>query len=425
MPNAFTKAEWNAYYSRKRIVQQWMQLHLLGTIDCAKILEVGPALGLVTSLLVNVGYEVHTLDRVPRAFDYPDVPHLEKDICELRGEEIAGYDAIFCCETLEHIDWRQVGTVLSTFRASGAEVSDRFGPLYGVPAIARPVSEPDHVPPIFLDEEIVVAEEILRPSRRAAISGKSATGITRCASGRGRLESSGWSIVKRDFTEHCRSVFHVLKASERPVVCSGVQQRQKPRRGGDVGGERRGGGGLLGILAPGLDLKAFVELRGGEGLGRIETALDQRQRDDQRAAGARSPRVTPSARNRRARRPRRQRRAGSRPAGRRDDPGGDLERRVVAQHRPVDQRLPHRLLARRQRRRMRRAIADEIGRGVVGHLPHDRLALRRHPVDRGAGQTGQRHRPPGGSRPPEPPTRRRSPPPAPRSARSARALPGS
>ena len=107
--NFFSRQDWNAYYSRKRIVQQWMQLHLLGTIDCQKVLEVGPALGLVTSLLVNVGYDVHTLDRLPRAFAYPDVPHLERDICDLRSDEIAGYDAILCCETLEHIDWHASG----------------------------------------------------------------------------------------------------------------------------------------------------------------------------------------------------------------------------------------------------------------------------------------------------------------------------
>jgi hypothetical protein len=28
-----------------------------------------------------------------------------------------------------------------------------------------------------------------------------------------RLKDSGWSIVKREFTEHCRSVFHLLRAN--------------------------------------------------------------------------------------------------------------------------------------------------------------------------------------------------------------------
>src|SRR5260370_37319748 len=66
--NPFTKQDWLDYYSRKRIVHQWTQVHLLGTVDCEKILEVGPALGLVSSMLVNIGYEVHTLDVGPRAF---------------------------------------------------------------------------------------------------------------------------------------------------------------------------------------------------------------------------------------------------------------------------------------------------------------------------------------------------------------------
>jgi hypothetical protein len=38
---------------------------------------------------------------------------------------------------------------------------------------------------------------------------------------------------------------------------------------------------LFAMLAPCLDLKTFVELCGGEGGGRIETPLEQRQGDDQ------------------------------------------------------------------------------------------------------------------------------------------------
>ena len=92
--------------------------------------------------------------------------------------------------------------------------------------------------------------------------------------------------------------------------------------------------------------------------------------------------------------------ADSPAAGRyRDDPRGDLERSVVAQRRPIDQRLPHRLLADRQLRRMYRPVADQIGPGVIGDLLHDCFALRRHPIDRGAGQSGQRHSTPDESRP--------------------------
>ena len=28
-----------------------------------------------------------------------------------------------------------------------------------------------------------------------------------------RLRDSGWTIVRREFTEHCRSVFHLLQAA--------------------------------------------------------------------------------------------------------------------------------------------------------------------------------------------------------------------
>jgi hypothetical protein len=209
--NLFSREDWNAYYSRKRIVQQWMQLHLLGTIDCQKVLEVGPALGLVTSLLVNVGYDVHTLDRVPRAFAYPDVPHLEKDICDLRREEIAGYDAILCCETLEHIDWQRVGRVLSTFRASGAKYL-----IVSVPYMAFQVSLDLYFNRTTFRQYFSMKKLVWR--KRFAVEppgGHQWEVGYRNYSLRvweDRLDSCGWSIVTRDFTEHCRSVFHLLEA---------------------------------------------------------------------------------------------------------------------------------------------------------------------------------------------------------------------
>jgi hypothetical protein len=209
--NSFSRQEWSAYYSRKRIVQQWMQLHLLGTIDCQKVLEVGPALGLVTSLLVNVGYAVHTLDRAPRAFGYPDVPHLERDICELRSDEIAGYDAILCCETLEHIDWQRVGPVLSTFRASGARYL-----IVSVPYMAFQVSLDVYLNRTTFRQYFSMKKLLCR--KRFAVEppgGHQWEVGYRNYSLRvweDRLDSCGWSIVTRDFTEHCRSVFHLLEA---------------------------------------------------------------------------------------------------------------------------------------------------------------------------------------------------------------------
>ncbi len=208
---AFTKRDWLDYYSRKRILHQWTQLHLLGTIDCQKVLEIGPALGLVTSMLVNSGYQVHTLDNVPQAFDYPNVPHYEKDICELQADEITGYDVIVCCETLEHIAWERVGSVLSTFRASGAKYL-----LVSVPYMAFQVFVELYLNTktfrnYFSMKKLLWRKELMPepPGGHQWEIGYKGYSLPVWEN---RLNASGWSIVTRDFTEHCRSVFHLLTA---------------------------------------------------------------------------------------------------------------------------------------------------------------------------------------------------------------------
>jgi hypothetical protein len=210
--NTLSKQDWLAYYSRKRIIQQWTQVHLLSTIDCQKVLEVGPALGLVTSFLVNIGYDVHTLDKVSRVFAYPDVPHREKDICNLRGDEIAGYDAILCCETLEHIAWERVGSVLSAFRDSGAKYL-----IVSVPYMAFQVFVEFYLNSKTFRQHFSMKKLLWRkdfiaepPGGHQWEVGYKGYPLRQWES---RLEDSGWSIVTRDFTEHCRSVFHVLRAS--------------------------------------------------------------------------------------------------------------------------------------------------------------------------------------------------------------------
>ena len=205
------KAEWLAYYSRKRIIHQWTQVHLLGITDSRNALEIGPALGLVTSLLVNSGYEVTTLDRAPRAFAYPEVPHLQTDICELRPDEIAGYDAILCCETLEHIEWQRVGGILVTFHKSGAKYL-----IVSVPYMAFQLFIEFYANSTVLRQYFSMKKLLWRKDFQTEPAGGHQWEIGY----RGyplkvwekRLRDSGWSIVKREFTEHCRSVFHLLKA---------------------------------------------------------------------------------------------------------------------------------------------------------------------------------------------------------------------
>jgi hypothetical protein len=205
-------AEWFAYYTRKRIIHQWTQLSLLGATDCRTVLEIGPALGLVTSLLVNIGYDVATLDRGPRSFAYPDVPHFEKDICELLPGDIAGYDAILCCETLEHVEWERVAPILATFRESGAK-----NLIVSVPYMAVQVFFEVYVNSSTMRHYFSMKKFLARKTfRPEPVGGHQWEVGYRGYSLRlweQRLADSGWSIIKREFTEHCRSVFHLLEAA--------------------------------------------------------------------------------------------------------------------------------------------------------------------------------------------------------------------
>lgn len=113
---AARQAEWHRYYSEKRITHQWLQVHLLEGLPVQSVLEVGPSLGLVTALLDNAGYRVTTLDVMPSQYPRPDIAHVETELTAATAEQMAGFDAIICCETLEHLHWDRVDGVLTTFR---------------------------------------------------------------------------------------------------------------------------------------------------------------------------------------------------------------------------------------------------------------------------------------------------------------------
>ena len=113
--------KWLNYYSKKRITQQWLQLSLLGETDAKSVLEIGPALGGVTAMLVNAVFIVTTLDLLPKDFKYPETPHIQQDLLTLDPSQIESNDAIICCETLEHIDWDKVPNILRKFHQSGAQ----------------------------------------------------------------------------------------------------------------------------------------------------------------------------------------------------------------------------------------------------------------------------------------------------------------
>jgi len=204
-------AEWHRYYGEKRILQQWYQVHLLEGLAVRRVLEVGPYLGLVTALLDNAGYDVTTLDHVPRPFARPDVRHVQADLAALRPEQISGFDAIICCETLEHMPWRDSAAALRTFHDSGARYL----------IISVPYEAPQLHVLLHVNRHAFRQHCTLRKGR----SGRSFPapadphghyweigyrGYTLEAWER-RLDESGWRIVSRSFTTPSRSVFHVLE----------------------------------------------------------------------------------------------------------------------------------------------------------------------------------------------------------------------
>jgi hypothetical protein len=180
-------------------------------LDCEKILEIGPALGLVTGLLANIGYEVHTLDQESRAFDYPNVPHLKRNICALQSNEIVGYDAILCCETLEHIEWDRVGSILSTFRNSGAKYLIVSVPYMAFQVFIELYLNRSTVKQYFSMKKLLWRRDFA-PEPAGGHQWEIGYRDYPLRKWESRLKDSGWTIVQREFTEHCRSVFHLLKA---------------------------------------------------------------------------------------------------------------------------------------------------------------------------------------------------------------------
>ena len=210
--NTFTREEWIDYYSKKRITHQWTQLHLLGLVPCQRVLEIGPSMGLVTALLSNAGYDVTTLDLQGRSFAYPEVPNLQRELTTLVGSDIAGFDAILCCETLEHLDWDKVGPVLSAFRESGANYL-----IVSVPYMAFQITYDLYVNRETFRHYFSMKKLLwCREFRRGPTDGhKWEVGYKGFSLRRWerQLIASGWNICRREFTEHCRSVFHLLQAA--------------------------------------------------------------------------------------------------------------------------------------------------------------------------------------------------------------------
>lgn len=122
LSDAERKKVWHQYYSRKRIVHQWTQVDLLSDLSVQKVLEIGPYLGLVTAMLRNAGYDVTTLDVDDRYADKALSESIEQIRGDVRNLPALGlsdraFDAVLCCETLEHLPYDQIPETLSQLAA--------------------------------------------------------------------------------------------------------------------------------------------------------------------------------------------------------------------------------------------------------------------------------------------------------------------
>lgn len=117
------KSEFFRYYSNKRIQHQLKQLDMLRDLPSVRLTEIGSYLGFATALFLAAGFKVQTIDAGPVEVLGEITPqnHIPKNILEITPTDLADQNVIVCCETLEHLHFSEVESVLQTFYASKAE----------------------------------------------------------------------------------------------------------------------------------------------------------------------------------------------------------------------------------------------------------------------------------------------------------------
>lgn len=207
---------WHGYYTEKRIVHQWLQVHLLAGLPVKRVLEVGPHLGLVSAMLASAGYEVTTLDIGPDAPRIGPMAHIQADLTRLDPARIRGHDAILCCETLDHLPWAEIGGVLAAFAASGAPYLAMSVPYEGA-QIGWSFYANGHTARHRLFTRWLRFVQTFKVKSPADIgTHKWEVGYRgySLAALEAKVAESGWRPVERRFTEGCRSVFLVCRNSD-------------------------------------------------------------------------------------------------------------------------------------------------------------------------------------------------------------------
>lgn len=204
---------WHAYYTEKRIVHQWLQVHLLQDLPVQRVLEIGPYFGLVTAMLANAGYEVTTLDIENRSPGIGAREHIQGDVRNLGAVALPPVDAMLCCETLEHIAWPEVDGVLAGMAGTGIPWLILSVPYEGTQigfsfyanrftarrrSFIRKLRFLKRFRPAAMDEWEPHKWEI-------GYAGHSLPAF------KSKLADNGWRPERQDFTDGCRSVFLVCR----------------------------------------------------------------------------------------------------------------------------------------------------------------------------------------------------------------------
>ena len=212
------RATWHAYYSEKRITHQWLQVDLLKNLSVQSVLEIGPYLGLVTAIAASAGYDITTLDIESQSQGVGSERHIQANILEVEPEKIQGFDAILCCETLEHIPWENIDSVLRRLAAAGAPWL----------IVSVPYESFQFAFELYFNRyrwrlrsylrKLRFLKRFAQPSSNEwephkweiGYRSHSLKAFTR------KLGSAGFKIERREFTSGCRSVFLVCRNETAP-----------------------------------------------------------------------------------------------------------------------------------------------------------------------------------------------------------------
>lgn len=208
------RKEWFRYYSEKRIGHQWLQVHLLRDIEKIKsVFEVGPGLGLVSSMLHNAGYKVTTLDYLPSQNLHSDITSVQSEIAKVSAEVFENFDCIICCETLEHLYWDDVDKILEKFYKSKVPWVILSVPYQGFQFYLRVYFNRYIFRQSFSLKFLKFLKKFSFDFNADPYGHKWEVGYRGYSvkSVEKKITKSGFKIVKREFSYPCRSIFFVLQ----------------------------------------------------------------------------------------------------------------------------------------------------------------------------------------------------------------------